>query len=80
MTRKNILVLDTERVGLPGARPITNSRDRFTAACRALAAEPDGAEEPVRRQNRLRLTNALATIDPAYRSTSGAIRRSDYVN
>lgn len=39
MARKNILILDTDRIGTPGARPITSLRVRFTVACRDLAAE-----------------------------------------
>ncbi|MBO0728259.1 MAG: hypothetical protein J2P57_03300 [Acidimicrobiaceae bacterium] len=39
LRRRNILVLDTSSDGLPQARPITCTRNRFNLACRALASE-----------------------------------------
>lgn len=69
MTCKNILVIDTERIGLPGARPVTNSRHHFIVACRDLAAEQADPAEPVGRGNRLRLTSALIRVSSVDRSS-----------
>lgn len=80
MARKNILILDTNRIGPPGARPITHSRDRFTVACRDLASEPtsedlahegdsEDVSQSVRQGNRFRLTRTLDRLDTARRSS-----------
>jgi len=65
MARKTILIRDTDRIGLPGARPITCSRDRFTVACRELATEPDSkrASSAPGRDQRSMLTMSLAQRD-----------------
>jgi len=41
LRHRNILILDTDAIGPPGARPITNTRERFNLACRQLARDPE---------------------------------------
>ncbi len=83
MARKNILIHDTDRIGPPGARPITRSRDRFTVTCRDLASErdsedlaPEGdfeeASQAVRQGNRSRMTRTLDRLDSTRRDGSRA--------
>jgi hypothetical protein len=66
MQRKNILILDTEGIGFPGGRPITNAREPFYAACRDLAEEPhpDPSAEATPRSQRSQLTHVLNQRPP----------------
>lgn len=62
MQRRHLLVRDDERLDLNGARPITNTRERFNVACRALVAGGSSAArtpQPSSQRNRARLSERL---------------------